>query len=374
MIHGEMQRETSYADVALTCRAMGLDWASVCQEYVGAGTLDLAGLQAECAKVSTDDFRMLLGGERPKSLLGHNALLGVSDPFVIPDGTPYHAAAHVIHDQGGVLFPVHPVRYYPGEKWGGDWLDFPGNNLGRELIFDAYLGPSFDGLSVLSDEPDNRVAYQLWFNLLNKGCFMPVFADSDACFDRPTLNKNVPGFWETYLYIGPDGKPDAASLAEAVRQGRTVASTGPLLLFRIDGNLSGATIPADGKPHTVSIEAHHAHHNWSLEKSDASGAEVGISKVELIRNGTVVKTWTPNTSSAKLSLEVNESMPCWYVVRAYGSDPRWQVAVASPIYFASEPIQRKRTRAPSAFGVASTTSSRARSGRRSSKSTAATRC
>src|SRR4051794_36703852 len=40
MIHGEMQRPTGYEDVATACRAAGLDWALVNQEYVGAGELD----------------------------------------------------------------------------------------------------------------------------------------------------------------------------------------------------------------------------------------------------------------------------------------------------------------------------------------------
>jgi hypothetical protein len=343
MIHGEMQRQTSYPDLALTCRANGLDWAYVNQEYGGAGKLDLAGYKAECAKVSDGDFSLLIGGERPKSLLGHNVLIGVDDPFLIPEDPPYHAAARIVHAQGGVLFPVHPVRYFPEKKWLGKWSDFPGNNLGRELIFDAYAGPSFDGVSVLSDEPDDQNAHQLWFNLLNRGFYVPVFADSDACFDRPMLSKNVPGFWATYLYVGPGGKSDNPSLAQAVRQGRTMATTGPLLLLSIDRNMSGSTIPSDGKPHAVNIDAHHSHHNWTLATSDAkSGTPEGIAKVELIRNGVVVKSWEPAKQDVQLSWSVTESSPCWYAARAYGSDGRWQVALASPIYFAPEPVPAKR--------------------------------
>ena len=39
MIHGENQRPTGYADVATACRAGGLDWAYVNQEYTGAARL-----------------------------------------------------------------------------------------------------------------------------------------------------------------------------------------------------------------------------------------------------------------------------------------------------------------------------------------------
>ena len=335
MIHGEMQRTTSYADIAVTCRANGLDWAYINQEYGGAGELSLAEYHAECRQVSSDQFQLLLGGERPKSLLGHNALIGVANPFVVPDDPPYHRAARAIHEQGGVLFPVHPVRYFPEKKYQGQWLDFPGNNLGREIIFDAYLGPSFDGLSVLSDEPDSVIAHQLWFNLLNKGLFVPALADSDACFDRPTLQKNVPGFWATYLYVGPNGTVNDNALAEAVRRGQTMATTGPLVLWNIDGQTSGATLPVDGRPRQITIEVLHAHHNWTLD-------EDRISKVELIRNGELVRAWEPNATGATLSHVINEDQPCWYAVRARGTDARWQVAVASPIYFADERRDTKR--------------------------------
>jgi hypothetical protein len=343
MIHGEMQRPTSYTDVAATCRAQGLDWAYVGQEYVGSGTLDLAGYHAECAKVSTADFKMFLGGERPKSVLGHHALIGVHDPFVVPDDPPYYRGARAVHAQGGVLFNVHPLRYFPGKKYAGAWLDLPGSNLARSLVFDSFCGPSFDGLSVLSDEPAHAASHQLWFNLLNRGLFVPAMADSDACFDRPVLDRNTPGFWMTYLNVGPAGAVEPKALAEAVRRGRTMATTGPLLLFSIDGQISGATLPADGKSREVKLDVYHRHHNWTLATRDPkSGTPAGVSKVELIRNGKVVKTWEPNAPEAHLTHEVKDAEPCWYAARAYGTDANWQVALASPIYIAAEPVPQKR--------------------------------
>jgi hypothetical protein len=343
MIHGENQRPTGYQDVATACRANGLDWAYVNQEYTGAGKLDLAGYEAQCRQVSSQDFRLFIGGERPKSLLGHHALIGVTDPFVVPDDPPYYRSARAIHAQGGVLFNVHPVRYYPGTKAGGQWLDFPGNNLARELVFDAFLGPSFDGISVLSDEPANAVAHRLWFNLLNRGLFVPALADSDACFDRPVLSRKAPGFWTTYLHIGRGTTVDHANLAEAVRAGRTLATTGPLLLFGIDGQISGSTLSPDGQPHVVEIDVHQAHHNWTLATMDSGrGTPAGIAKVELIRNGVVVKSWEPKVPQAALRWSVAETGPCWYAARAYGTDCLWQVALASPIYFAHRRVTPKR--------------------------------
>lgn len=343
MIHGENQRETSYQDVALTCAANGLDFVSVGQEYVGAGTLDLKGYQERCRKASSPTFTMFLGGERPKNILGHQVLLGCANPFVISEEPPYFQSAHAIHKQGGIVVYVHPIRYFPGKQYGGEWLDFPGNNLARELIFDAYAGPAFDGLSVLSDEPAHADAHQLWFNLLNRGFFVPVFADSDACFDRPMLGLKAPGFWSTYFYVGADTPVTQQALVEAVRNGRTMATTGPLLQFRIAGEISGATLPLDGKSRDVSIEAYCPQHAFSLESVDAKTRKpAGIARLELIRNGKVVMQWQPNSPAARLTHSISETEPCWYTVRAYGADDRWQVALASPIYFAEQPAPAKR--------------------------------
>ena len=343
MIHGENQRQTSYEDVALTCSANGLDFVSVGQEYVGAGSLDLAGYHAKCRELSTHDFTMFLGAERPKNILGHQVILGCENPFVISEEAPYFQSAGAIHAQGGVSVYVHPLRYFPGKQYNGEQLDFPGNNLARELIFDAYLGPSFDGLSVLSDEPAAADAHQLWFNLLNRGFFVPVFADSDACFDRPTFGLKAPGFWNTYFYIGSDAAVTQVNIAEAVRRGRTMATTGPVLQFQIDGEISGARLPLDGRPREITIEAHYPQHAYSLQTTDPkTGQPVGISRIELLRNGQIVRKWEPRTTHANVTHVVEEKQPSWYAVRAYGSDDRWQVALASPIYFAAQPVQQKR--------------------------------
>lgn len=342
MIHGENQRPTSYEDVALTCAASGLDFVSVGQEYVGAGRLDLAGYHAACRAASHNGFQMFLGGERPKNILGHQVMLGVENPFLVPESPPYFNVANAVHASGGVLVYVHPIRYFPGKQWGGDWLDFPGNNLARELIFDSFAGPSFDGLSVLSDEPAHPDAHRLWFNLLNRGCFVPVFADSDACFDRPAFGLKAPGLWSTYFQIGSDTPVTPQAIADAVRGGRTMATTGPLVQFQIDGHISGATLPNDGMRRTLSIDAHYPQHAFSLDTIDPETNEpVGIARIELIRNGSVVEHWEPAANQIRITHTIAEAQPCWYAVRAYGSDDRWQVALTSPIYFASQPVPQK---------------------------------
>ncbi len=343
MIHGENQRPTSYEDVATTCAANGLDFVSVGQEYVGAGKSNRQDFHNRCKAASNDRFTMFLGAERPKNILGHQVLLGCENPFLVSEEPPYFRGHAEVHEQGGISVYVHPVRYYPGKQYGGEWLDFPGNNLARELIFDAYCGPSFDGLSVLSDEPDNKDAHQLWFNLLNRGFFVPVFADSDACFDRPTLGLKSPGLWNTYFRIGRDTPITQQALCEAVRQGRTFATTGPLVQFRVADQISGATLPTDGQKRQVVVDAYYPQHSFSLESTDSkTKTPIAIGRIELIRNGVVVKQWEPQQQAVHLEHVLTESKDSWYVVRAFGNDQRWQVALTSPIYFSGRTVPQKR--------------------------------
>lgn len=335
MIHGARKREVTFDDVALSCNAGGLDFAYVNQGYVGAGTLDLEGYNAECERVSTEDFKLFIGGERPKSLLGHSAVIGVPNPFLVRDDPPYHIGAREVHRQGGVLYYVHPIRYFPGKQWNGEWLDFPGNNMARSLVFDMHLGPSFDALSVLSDEPNKGLAHQLWFNLLNRGYFVPVMADSDAVFDRPVLGKSAPGFWMSYVHIGIGEEAGHATIAKGIREGRSFASTGPILLVDVNGQLSGNSF-ALGDAKTMRIRAWHPHNHWSLK----SGSN--IERVELIENGQVIKTWAPSKPHIELEHELKPTDDSWYVVRVYGNDKRWQTAMCSPFYFSDTPRQIKQ--------------------------------
>ena len=238
---------------------------------------------------------------------------------------------------------MHPLRYYPGKQYQNEWLDFPGNNLSRELIFDAFAGPSFNALSVLSDEPANRDTHQLWFNLLNRGFFVPVLSDSDACFDRPTFGFHAPGFWTTWFYIGSEEAITSEKLVDALREGRTFASTGPLVQFRIGKALSGATLKPDNRSRTASITVDYPQHAFSLAaQDDKTNAPHQIARIELLRNGAVVQTWEQLGDHIQLEHPIIEAQACWYAVRVIGTDQQWQVALTSPIYFADQQMPRKR--------------------------------
>src|SRR6185369_14542774 len=132
--------------------------------------------------------------------------------------------------------------------------------------------------------------------------------------------------------------------------------------FDVGGRPSGATLAPDGKPHKVRIRALHPHHAWTLQGREAAGKPPGRWKVELIRNGRVAKAWDVDRDDVELTTTVAASTPCWYAVRVYGADRRWQVALASPVYFADRPASAKRPPLTRPSGGGSTTSTPAGSG------------
>jgi len=67
--------------------------------------------------------------------------MGVENPFLISDEPPIFHSAREVHAQKGVLVYGSPTRYFPGKQYEGKRLDFPGNNLARELVFDLISWP-----------------------------------------------------------------------------------------------------------------------------------------------------------------------------------------------------------------------------------------
>jgi hypothetical protein len=97
----------------------------------------------------------------------------------------------LIHQQGGAVFYTHPARWWTG-AWGGQG-GYPRqdrmrvSNMAVELPLDTILGPTFDGVDVITGPGEaeaNEKAFALWAMLLNHGYRLAATGSSDACFDR----------------------------------------------------------------------------------------------------------------------------------------------------------------------------------------------
>jgi hypothetical protein len=284
MVHGEKTVAVDFDQVALAARAEDLQYLSLGHAW----SLDdptPERLESELTLRSTPDCLLTWNLEAPKNYftgdagrcLGHCWNLGMrgrtpagSDVIASllqasagdyesqkPSFANFESHA-LIHAQGGTVFYTHPARWWTG-PWGGEG-GYPKqeqmrvSNMAVELPLDVLAGPTFDGLDVITGAGElaaNEKAFQLWSLLLNHGYRVAATASSDACFDRP--GDAVPGAARLYTLI--EGGFSVAAAAQAAAQGRTFATTGPLLVVSVDGRPPGSALPADGRPHEMRIEA-----------------------------------------------------------------------------------------------------------------------
>jgi hypothetical protein len=174
------------------------------------------------------------------------------------------------------------------------------------------------------EQEANALAFELWCMLLNHGYRLAATASSDACFDR--RGGGVPGIARIYAFPGPHFSLTA--VAQAITQGHTFVTTGPLLLASLDQKPPGSTFPPGQGEHNLSLEA------WACG-SDTNG----LAKIEILRNGKLFSShqWPQPILSLKTNISLVEHQDAWYCVRLFGTDPRRQCAVSGAFFFESKP-------------------------------------
>ena len=237
MLHGERTVPVSFDLVALAARAEDLQYLSLAQAWeIQNPTPEV--LEAELRPRSTPDCWLTWNLEAPKNYykgdaarcLGHCWNMGMRGQTaegadvirVLMDASawdyesekPTYAnfeSHRLIHAQGGAVFYTHPARWWTG-SWGGKG-GYPKidrmrvSNMAVELPLDTLLGPTFDGVDVITGPGEfdaNEKAFQLLAMLLNHGYRLAATGSSDACFDRP--GGGVPGVRE-YATPGFDMQP-----------------------------------------------------------------------------------------------------------------------------------------------------------------------
>jgi hypothetical protein len=364
MIHGERDVVLGFDDVALAAQAEDLQYLSLSHAW-NLEEADPETLEAELGPRSTPDSLLTWNLEAPKNYykgdatrcLGHCWNLGMSGrtadrqdviQLLLASSAhdyevdkPSHAnfESHLmIHQQGGKVFYTHPLRWWFGE-WGGR-SGYPRqdkariSNLAVELPLDVLLGPTFDGLDVITGTGESRadeLAFQLWSLLLNHGYRLAATGSSDSCFDRP--GGALPGSARTYTFL--PGGFSLPAVAEATSRGATFVTTGPLLLISVDGRPPGTQFSADGTPRKMAIQVF------------ASGEDTGnLSRVEITRNGKPFRNISVNARSWQDELEIREEGDAWYNVRGWGSNPEKQRAISGAFFFS-----RGEFRAPAPVSV-----------------------
>jgi len=158
---------------------------------------------------------------------------------------------------------------------------------------------------------------QLYYRYLNLGLKLPASAGSASGVVPNPVGQN-----RTYTYLSSNTIFQPHDYYDAVRQGRTFASNGPMLLFRVNACLPGDTVEVQrGKPDSFDLTAM---------------AREPIARVELIANGEVVFSKIPGavpTRKVRLTGRIDLSRHTWVIARCFlkpGETIR--LAHTSPIY------------------------------------------
>ncbi len=224
---------------------------------------------------------VILGTENRQNMLGHVGLLGARRPVLPmsagggPEGRIGDPVTELMadwadrcHAEGGLVVAAHfPLPY-------------------AEIATDIVTG-RIDGVEMQCFAPglDNPSILE-WYRFLNCGYRLPVLGGTDK------MSAEVPiGAVRTYARLDPDRAPSFQAWSEAVRAGRTFATSGPIIELLLDGRSPGdvLALPTGG----ARLEA----------RVRVRAAQPVINAVEIVLNGEVVATRESAAPTADLALE-----------------------------------------------------------------------
>jgi len=261
------------------------------------------------ADLSDDRFALWLAPDVPANLGGGRVIV-VGQEQPLPAGVPTHTLNALLR---------RAVAVYAAPL---------GPEAARELPFDLLADArSVPVLDLRASSPARENYANLWTLLLSHGLHLGCATTTDARLDLGSL----PLRDRTFVRL--EGKLGAAEVGEALRRGASFVSTGPALSFAVGDALPGESVPANDQTQVADLDA---------VLGCVPGG--GISRLELLRAGQVVRTWDvsevgPNHVQARIA--IRERTPTWFALRACGADPSY-VAWTSPVYFA-DPAQAPPT-------------------------------
>ncbi len=150
-----------------------------------------------------------------------------------------------------------------------------------------------------------------WINMVNAGHAVAPMGNSDS----HTVEKNFAGIPRTYVRVD-DTTPDAidpVQVAEAVRDGAVIATTGPFLTLSANGGGIGDLVPAEDGQVALTISVQAA--PW-----------IGVDRISVLVDGDVTRRfnlsedgYVPPLAIGPIALTITED--AWITVLAEGDEP-----------------------------------------------------
>jgi hypothetical protein len=255
------------------------------------------------------DYVLVSGAEDPRAGIedeGHVTQLNIRE--FVRDLRKYRVYDYVldgVHAQGGLVGYNHM-------SWSGDF--FRSRNPDLNPGWDASINVIRGKIDFIDIMEAAQLGLEDYYDFLNLG----VKLTATACSDNPAA---VVGEERMYAYTGP-GKFSADSWFEAVKQGRTFITNGPMLRLTVEGAMPGdeVRVSRDAK---VRIHAQ----AWAPEL-------IGLPKMlEVVAQGRVIRAVEPH-GPAQEKLEADFELPAgesqWIAARTTAVNGA--VAHTTPVY------------------------------------------
>jgi Tol biopolymer transport system component len=281
---------------------------------------------------SADEANSLVvqGQEFHTSYWGHRGILNLKDHLLLPGyaGYPHTAAASLYpmnadvydlaHEQGALVGAVHPFDEVP------DPFATPELQITDELPVDVALG-KLDYMEIVGFS-DHKSTATVWYKLLNLGFKLPAGAGTDATTNYAAPIRGQVGFDRVYVWT--PGRPANLELwMGELKKGRTFATNGPLIEFKLGGEMVGSELKFDAPPAAVPFTA-------------KLRSIVPVDHLEVVCNGKVAQTL--KLEGEGQSADTTGTIPLqesgWCVLRAWSEKAEYPVmdnyayATTSPIY------------------------------------------
>jgi len=289
-------------------------------------------------RVSDDMFIMDVGNEYCKYRYGHVFLFNYdqmppADQYRDPIYYPYEQAKHIPNTEEPKFtnVPISNAVYrskgentvavyaHPTSWWyENEDVTFV-TNIASTLGFDILTG-AVDAVVVMGYRADHKYYQDVWYDLLDNGYFVPGVAETDACMDADKFE--MPPY-KTYVYIDNFTLDD---IAHAVKAGRCMVTSGPLLHFTVEGNLPGTRIERmEGKEYHIEITAE-------------ACCDGPLSKIEIILNGKKYKE-IPVEGKEHVFKNIKLHAPetdSYVLAKCY--DMAGNVAISNPVFIRNNPF------------------------------------
>jgi TolB protein len=275
-------------------------------------------------KLSTNTQLLSFGEEYRPPFYGHINFINLTQHLISPFTGGYEGSGiesiypsntdifRIGRKQGAIAGYVHPWSRDPET---GEY------SVARGFPVDLALG-SFEYLEVLTRTGHYTYTAPVWHRALNCGFKVTASAGEDSILNLNATS--IMGSSRVYAHVGQRLSWDG--WVEAIRQGRTFVTNGPLIQFTVNGQMPGAEVRLPMSGGTLNAVA-------QLETI------VPVEKLEIFWNGKPIET-IPVASQAR-TFRVEKAIPVrgsgWLTLRARGGpnhpiDDRYVVAETSPVY------------------------------------------